>query len=164
LDGEWTNPTSTGQSSSSTYPSGNGTAGGNFLFRFNVLPADTDQNGIVDNNDLGQLLKYFNRSGGWAQGDTDSNGTVDNNDLGALLQNFNKALPSGEPTAGSFPAVASFAVTSVPAISSGTKTAVPAIVRVSGSVTTSQPAYGCVSRSPPLVCRWRPRFLLANPR
>ena len=43
LDGEWTNPTSTTQSSSSTYPSGNGTAGGDFLFRFNVLPGDANR-------------------------------------------------------------------------------------------------------------------------
>ena len=40
LDGEWTN-------GSSRYPSGNGTAGSDFLFRFNVLPGDADQNGLV---------------------------------------------------------------------------------------------------------------------
>ena len=37
LDGEWTNPTSTTATGGSVYPSGNGTAGGNFDFRFNVL-------------------------------------------------------------------------------------------------------------------------------
>ena len=50
---------------------------------------DTDLNGTVDNNDLGQMLKYFNKAGGWAQGDFNGNGTVDNSDLGALLANFN---------------------------------------------------------------------------
>ena len=60
-----------------------------------TLMGDTDLSGTVDNNDLGQLLKYFNQPGGWAQGDFDYNGTVDNNDLGALLANFNMltALP-----------------------------------------------------------------------
>ena len=60
-----------------------------------TLMGDTDLSGTVDNNDLGQLLKYFNQPGGWAQGDLDYNGTVDNNDLGALLANFNMstALP-----------------------------------------------------------------------
>ena len=43
LDGYWVNPTSTTQASSSTYPSGNGTPGTNFLFRFNMLPGDVDQ-------------------------------------------------------------------------------------------------------------------------
>ena len=44
----WTaigDPTSTTQTGSSTYPSGDGTASGNFLFRFNVLPGDVNQNG-----------------------------------------------------------------------------------------------------------------------
>jgi hypothetical protein len=114
LDGEWTNPTSTTQSSSSTYPSGNGAAGGNFLFRFNVLPGDALQEGTVDNNDLGQVLKYFNKSGSWTQGDFDGNGTVDNNDLGVLLANYNKTLPSADPAAESFPAVVSFAAATMP--------------------------------------------------
>jgi hypothetical protein len=56
-----------------------------------TLVGDTDLNGTVDNNDLGQLLKYFNQPGGWAQGDFNGNGTVDNSDLGALLANYNYA-------------------------------------------------------------------------
>jgi hypothetical protein len=38
LDGEWNNGVS-------TYPAGNGTAGGDFNFRFNVLPGDAHQDG-----------------------------------------------------------------------------------------------------------------------
>jgi prepilin-type N-terminal cleavage/methylation domain-containing protein/prepilin-type processing-associated H-X9-DG protein len=67
--------------------------------QIDILPTllgDTDLNGTVDNNDLGQLLKYFNKAGGWAQGDFNGNGTVDNSDLGALLANFNHA-PLTEP-------------------------------------------------------------------
>ena len=42
LDGEWSNPTSYGQGgATSSFPSGNGTAGGNFAFRFDVLPGDS---------------------------------------------------------------------------------------------------------------------------
>lgn len=40
LDGEWTNDAST--------ISGDGVPGGEFSFRFNVLPGDVNQNGIVD--------------------------------------------------------------------------------------------------------------------
>ncbi len=62
--------------------------------QIDILPTligDTDLNGTVDNNDLGQLLKYFNKAGGWTSGDFNNNGTVDNSDLGALLANFNHA-------------------------------------------------------------------------
>ena len=62
--------------------------------QIDILPTligDTDLNGTVDNNDLGQLLKYFNKAGGWPQGDFSYFGTVNNNDLGVLLANFNHA-------------------------------------------------------------------------
>ena len=42
LDGEWTNPTSFDQvGATSIFPSGNGVAGGDFAFRFDVLPGDS---------------------------------------------------------------------------------------------------------------------------
>ena len=42
LDGEWNNPTSYSQvGATDTFPSGNGTAGGDFAFRFDVLPGDS---------------------------------------------------------------------------------------------------------------------------
>ena len=42
LDGEWTNPSSSSDvSASSSFPSGNGVAGGDFAFRFDVLPGDS---------------------------------------------------------------------------------------------------------------------------
>ena len=62
--------------------------------QIDILPTligDTDLNGTVDNNDLGQLLKYFNKAGGWTSGDFNNNGTVNNSDLGTLLANFNHA-------------------------------------------------------------------------
>src|SRR5690606_15084430 len=44
LDGEWTDNTSTGNS-------GNGTAGGDFRFRVNILPGDVDGDGDTQNDD-----------------------------------------------------------------------------------------------------------------
>ena len=42
LDGEWNNPSSYSQvGSTDTFPSGDGTAGGDFAFRFDVLPGDS---------------------------------------------------------------------------------------------------------------------------
>src|SRR5271168_1405664 len=52
ISGSWTN-------SSSTFPSGNGLAGSQFNFQIDVLPGDTNQNGLVNTADsakVGQLL------------------------------------------------------------------------------------------------------------
>jgi hypothetical protein len=46
LDGEFTNPWTLSQTQSSTLPSGDGEAGGEFRFRFTVLAADTDHNNV----------------------------------------------------------------------------------------------------------------------
>ena len=46
LDGEFTNPWTLGETGTSTFPSGDGTAGGEFRFRFTVLAGDTDHNNI----------------------------------------------------------------------------------------------------------------------
>ena len=48
LDGYWTNPATTASTATSQYPSGDGMPGGNFLFRFNVLPGDVNQDGYVE--------------------------------------------------------------------------------------------------------------------
>ena len=93
LDGEWTNPTSEAQASSDTYPSGNGTAGGDFVFRFNVLPADANQDSAVDISDLSALGQHWQQAGNPAQGDFTGNGVVDISDLAALGQNWNACNP-----------------------------------------------------------------------
>jgi hypothetical protein len=46
LDGEFTNPWSLGQTESSTFSSGDQTAGGEFRFRFTVLAGDTDHDNV----------------------------------------------------------------------------------------------------------------------
>ena len=60
LDGDWTNPTSTSDTGDRVYPSGNGVAGGNFDFRFNVLPGDANQDGVVNFSDLNKVLTNYN--------------------------------------------------------------------------------------------------------
>ena len=119
LDGDWTNPTITTQPSSSTYPSGNGTAGGNFLFRFNVLPGDATGNGTVDTGDLTILSGHWKQSGLLA-GDFNGDGVVNTGDLTLLSGNWRTSLPSAEPVAGSFPADALLVAASVPTVVSST--------------------------------------------
>ena len=128
LDGEWTNPASTTATGGSVYPSGNGTAGGNFDFRFNMLPGDANQDGVVDVSDLGTIGVQWQQTGqGWTQGDFNGDGQVDVTDLGVVGANWQKTLPSGNPTAGSFPSGAALP-----------ETVVSAAVDAQGSGTVSQ--------------------------
>ena len=105
LDGEWINPASTGDSGTSAFPSGNGVAGGDFHFRFNVLPGDATQDGSVNAADLNQVLANYNGTGmNWSQGDVTGDGAVGFADLNKVLTNYNLGLPSGTPAAAAFPA------------------------------------------------------------
>jgi len=105
LDGEWTNPTSPADTGGSTYPSGDGVAGGNFDFRFNVLPGDATQDGTVNVADMNKVLTNVNSTGmSWSQGDVTGDGAVDVSDLNVVLTNYNQSLPSGTPATGAFPA------------------------------------------------------------
>ena len=94
LDGEWTDEVS-------TYNSGNGTAGGDFEFRFNVLEGDTYATDYVD------YLDYIYTRG--AQGksttdpsydpvyDLDGDGLVEISDWQAVLEHLWTTLPAGTP-------------------------------------------------------------------
>ena len=107
LDGEWTNPTSTTQSSSSSYPSGNGTAGGNFNLRFNVLPGDANQDGLVNISDLTALASQWQQtSQGFLSADLNHDGQVNISDLTMLASAWQATLPAGTPAPGAFPAAA----------------------------------------------------------
>ena len=92
LDGEWTDGVSK--------TSGDGTAGGRFDFRFNVLPGDATQSGSVDNADFTALFNHFGFSTGlsFADGDFDGDGDVDTADFTILFNNFTKQLPATNPT------------------------------------------------------------------
>jgi choice-of-anchor C domain-containing protein len=66
LDGEWTG------GASGSFPSGDGTEGGNFRFRVNVLPGDGDGDGRVSLEDFGAVRlrsgrRIEDRPGPWAE-------------------------------------------------------------------------------------------------
>jgi len=94
LDGEWTD-------SSSTYNSGNGTAGGDFEFRFNVVPGDVSgDNGV---NFLDAI--WVNTKNGLSAGDSgydirydvNGDGDIDSADYVATASRSGSVLPSGNP-------------------------------------------------------------------
>jgi hypothetical protein len=103
LDGEWTN-------ASSAYPSGNGTAGADFNFRFNVLPGDANRNGSLTGPTDGVLgadvIKVRNAQ---FRGTTDplysvfddvnGNGMVQGSDVIAVRNRQFSGLPTGSPVA-----------------------------------------------------------------
>jgi hypothetical protein len=102
LDGEWTNPTGTAQLGTSVYPSGNGTPGGDFLFRFNVLPGDVDQSGKVILADYSAVLSRNNAVAGNPNYgifyDVDGSGKIASADGSAVLSRKNQLLPIADPT------------------------------------------------------------------
>ena len=91
LDGEYT--------SGSGLPSGDGSPGGDFEFRINVLAGDTDGNGTNSLRDLQFLATN------WRLQTTDANKFADFdgshrmtlNDLQILATHWRKSLPAGEP-------------------------------------------------------------------
>ena len=88
LDGEWTDTVS-------VYPSGDGAAGGAFLFGVNVLPGDADQSGAVDAGDYISLKRNFGRPSGatFAEGNFDGDVDVDWYDLQIIMANFSNVVP-----------------------------------------------------------------------
>ena len=90
LDGEW-NPRA------GRYPSGNGQAGGDFVFQFTVLPGDNDQSGFADLRDVQSLRLALLSSIGdvqyTAQTDLDGSGTIDLRDLQLLRGSLLTSLP-----------------------------------------------------------------------
>jgi hypothetical protein len=107
LDGEWTN-------GSSTYDSGNGTAGGDFEFRFNVLPGDVNASNGVNMGDAllvaSQIGKSAGDSGYNIRYDLDGNGVIQSADVYAVQQRVGHVLPNGDPagTSNDAPTTAGF--------------------------------------------------------
>ena len=99
LDGEWSDAVS-------TYPSGNGISGGDFLFDFNVLPGDIDGNGVVNGVDINLLVGNFKRVSGGLAGDLNGDGIVNGLDLNALASAWITMLPGGVSGTGSSVALA----------------------------------------------------------
>jgi hypothetical protein len=86
LDGEWTNGVS-------SYPSGNGTSGGDFNFSFNVLPADVNQDGVVNGLDINSIASH------WLQhsilGDVNGDNVVNGLDINSIASSWLATLPAG---------------------------------------------------------------------
>ena len=103
LDGEWLDA-----NAAESYPSGDGTVGGDFGFRFNVLRGDATQDGRVNALDLAFIKQRLNRtatnpgSGGAVYSvfaDLTADGSINALDLAAARARLNDALPTGEPAA-----------------------------------------------------------------
>jgi hypothetical protein len=94
LDGEWTN-------SSDTFPSGNGSAGGDFQFTFKVMPGDAVQNNAVDYYDYyaassrqGLTTASTNYS---PLVDIDGSGVHETQDTQDIYSKLWSTYPSGSP-------------------------------------------------------------------
>lgn len=96
LDGEFTTGTS-------TFPSGDGNVGGDFIFRLNVLPGDANQNGVVQATDgilVRNLLNKATDAAGYsALADCNGNGVIQATDGIVIRNNLNDTLPPNEPLA-----------------------------------------------------------------
>jgi uncharacterized repeat protein (TIGR03803 family) len=94
LNGAWTDGTS-------TYPSGNGTAGTAFLFDFNVLPGDVNQSGAVNILDAAATLNLAgtstSTSGYSIFMDVTGSGAINILDAAQVLNLAGTSLPSETP-------------------------------------------------------------------
>ncbi|MFO7901458.1 MAG: BREX-3 system P-loop-containing protein BrxF, partial [Pirellulaceae bacterium] len=96
LDGDYTD--GDGQS-----VSGDGTPGGDFQFRFNVLPGDATNSGNVVAGDVSMLASAFGSFAGGSDGryspfvDFDGSGNVVAGDVSILASHFGRFLPGDEP-------------------------------------------------------------------
>jgi hypothetical protein len=85
LDGDWTDQVS-------SFPSGNGTAGGDFNFGFNVLPGDLNQDGIVNSQDLAAVSAYWLQPTSFAN--TGGGAILNSQDLATISSDWLATLPS----------------------------------------------------------------------
>jgi len=96
LDGEWTD-------GSSTFPSGNGSEGGDFQFRLNVLPGDVNQSDKVTLADYVTVRSRNNAQPGEAGYDVlydvNGSGKITLADYLGVRSRNNDELPTGEPVA-----------------------------------------------------------------
>jgi hypothetical protein len=101
LDGDWAD-------GADAFPSGDGSPGGDFVFRLNVLPGDVDRSGTVLANDFSQVKqKFFSSTTNPGTGpaaytifhDVDGSGSILADDFSAVKARFFNTLPAGQPTA-----------------------------------------------------------------
>ena len=88
LDGEWAN-------GEDLFPSGDGTAGGNFRFLVRVAPGDANLDGTVNSSDFAILAANFGKVNRLpANGDSTGDGVVDSSDFTILAANFGRTMPA----------------------------------------------------------------------
>ena len=159
LDGEWTDQTS-------AYPSGNGLAGGDFNFSFNVLPGDLNQDGIVNGQDIATAAT------GWLHGtsfvSTNGNAIVNAQDLAAIASHWLATLPI--PSAGSaqVSAAVSLSAGSATAGSASTPLTTPsdpanAPAATTTSLSTAAGESGSVRAAPRYTPRFAPVLWMVRP-
>ena len=99
LDGEWNN-------GADAFPSGDLAPGGDFHFRFNVLPGDADRSGTVLANDYSDVKrKFFSSTATPGTGpaaysifhDIDGSASILANDYSVVKSRFFDTLPDEEP-------------------------------------------------------------------
>jgi hypothetical protein len=104
LDGDWSNPAAPGIAGQ--FPSGNGTPGGNFLLRLNVVAADVTRDGRVDAIDLLRVRTRVGTSvGSPGSGagaydvlyDVNGDGNLNIVDATLVRAGTGRNLPGGEP-------------------------------------------------------------------
>ncbi|MBI2826658.1 MAG: hypothetical protein HYX69_18450 [Planctomycetia bacterium] len=96
LDGEWTNY-------ATPYPSGNGSAGGDFSFRLNVLSADVNQDNIVDVSDIQAIAAHYLEA--FPRADINGSNLVDISEIQAVAINYlHTGGGAGGPAGASEPA------------------------------------------------------------
>ena len=107
LDGEWQNPPTAQSEGVDRFPSGNGTPGGDFRFRIDILPGDADRSfERVNANDLGTVRSRQNRTAtetppaGLAPYspfvDLNGDGRINAVDVGTVRARQNSTLPATE--------------------------------------------------------------------
>jgi hypothetical protein len=93
LDGEWTNPVHPAYSAD-TFPSGDGAAGGGFVFALRILPGDINRDGAVNLYDYNVLRLNLNQTGkGVTGGDINGDDLVSVVDYNEYRAYLNKTAP-----------------------------------------------------------------------
>jgi fibronectin type 3 domain-containing protein len=96
LDGEFVN------GSGNLLPSGDSVAGGDFNFRFNILPGDADQNGVVTGTDGNgirlRLLEDTTTANYSPLFDVNGDGVITGQDGGIVRAQLLQALPADDPS------------------------------------------------------------------
>ena len=106
LDGEWTNPPVGNPGGSDSFPSGDGSAGGDFAFRLNVLPGDVNRSGgVVSGTDVTQTRNAQGSPPGGVGSlytifkDVNGSASITGTDVTNVRNSQGLSLPAAEPTA-----------------------------------------------------------------